>query len=83
MLQSETSPEETKTNLQLMQKNAKQLNKLINQLLDYRKLESGNLKLELSKGDIVAFVRNIVHSFADYALEKEIKLKFNAVNDDL
>jgi signal transduction histidine kinase/ligand-binding sensor domain-containing protein/DNA-binding response OmpR family regulator len=83
ILQNNKLPDEIKGNLELMQKNAKQLHKLINQLLDYRKIEAGKLKLELSKGDIVGFVRELVNSFSDFAKDKGVKIKFNTVNNQL
>ena len=42
--------------LKLVQRNSDLLLKLINQLLDLAKLESRTLKLELSKGDLFAFL---------------------------
>ena len=66
-----------------MDRNAKNLNKLISQLLDFRKLESGNLKLNLSEGDLILFINNIVNSFNDLASEKQVKLKFNTVKKQL
>jgi len=66
-----------------MHRNAENLNKLINQLLDFRKLQTGNLKLNLTEADIVSFIRNIVNSFNDYALEKDIKLSFHTLKKRL
>lgn len=77
-----TAPE-IRENLRLMYRNAKNLDKLISQLLDFRKLQTGNLKLNLTEGDIVDFIRNIVNSFNDFALEKEITLKFNTLKKSL
>jgi signal transduction histidine kinase/ligand-binding sensor domain-containing protein/DNA-binding response OmpR family regulator len=74
---------ETKENLQLMHRNAKNLDKLISQLLDFRKLQTGNLKLNLTEADIVGFVRNIIESFNDFAVEKGVSLKFNTLKKSL
>ena len=63
----------------MVYRNTKQLDRLINQLLDFRKLETGNLKLELSTGDMVSLVSNVVQSFDEYAREKQITLKFNSL----
>jgi ligand-binding sensor domain-containing protein/signal transduction histidine kinase/DNA-binding response OmpR family regulator len=76
LINREISNEEMKENLQLMQRNAKNLDKLISQLLDFRKLQSGNLKLNLTEADIVDFIRTIVSSFTEFAVEKGITLKF-------
>ncbi len=79
-LRKNTIPEnEIKGHLDVMHRNANQLHQLINQLLDFRKLESGNLKLVLKRGDLVSFIADIVSSFAKFAEEKEIDLKFNSL----
>ena len=74
---------EMKGHVELMHRNASQLHQLINQLLDFRKLETGNLKLSLACGDLVLFLDEIVGSFDKYAEEKEIKLKFNSLKKEL
>jgi len=83
ILNQELSTKEIKENLKLVSRNAKNLEKLISQLLDFRKLETGNLKLDLVEGDIVEFTRNIVYSFNDLALEKQMKLRFNTLKKQL
>ena len=69
--------------LEVMHRNANQLHELINQLLDFRKMESGNLKLSLKRGDLVSFIGGIVGSFRKYAEEKEIELKFNSLKKEI
>ncbi|MBN2774576.1 MAG: response regulator, partial [Prolixibacteraceae bacterium] len=83
MLTKKINPEEIPDHLKLVHRNAKQLDRLINQLLDFRKLESGNLKLNLTQSDIVSFVSEIVHSFDEFAKEKEITLSFNTLKKNL
>lgn len=80
---NDLSKEEIKENLKLVNRNAKNLDKLISQLLDFRKLEAGNLKLELTQADIVEFVKNIVYSFNDLSIEKQVKLTFNTLKKQL
>ncbi len=72
-------PSEIKGHVEVMHRNATQLHQLINQLLDFRKLETGNLKLILTRGDLVSYISEIVSSFDKYAEEKEIELKFNSL----
>jgi signal transduction histidine kinase/ligand-binding sensor domain-containing protein/DNA-binding response OmpR family regulator len=83
MLSSVPSKTELQENLKLMQRNAQNLDRLITQLLDFRKLQSGNLKLNLTEADIVCFIRNIVDSFNNYAIEKDIKLTFTTLKKRL
>lgn len=56
----------------LMHRNAKQLLLLINQLLDFRKLESGHLTLNRQQLDIVAFVKTVAASFESRAKDRDI-----------
>ena len=70
---------EIKGHVEVMYRNATQLHQLINQLLDFRKLESGNIKLILTSGDLVSYISEIVSSFDKFAEEKEIELKFNSL----
>jgi ligand-binding sensor domain-containing protein/signal transduction histidine kinase/DNA-binding response OmpR family regulator len=71
------------SNLEIIYRNAQQLLKLVNQLLDFRKLESGNLKLELQKGNIVEFIGGQVEAFRYMANDKGIVLKFQAVDKQM
>jgi len=83
-MRNNTIPEtEFKGHVELMHRNASQLHQLINQLLDFRKLETGNLKLSLTRGDMVSFLAGIVGSFDKYAEEKEIELKFNSLKKEI
>ena len=49
--------------LELIHRNAMRLLGLVNQILDFRKMELKQGKLSLSKVDIVSFVQNISHTF--------------------
>ena len=60
----------------VMHKNSIRLLKLINQFLDFRKAESGNLQLLVREGDLVHFVHEIFTSFEEIALEKDITFIF-------
>jgi len=83
MLNNTIPENEVKGHVEVMHRNATQLHQLINQLLDFRKLESGNLKLVLACGDMVSFLAEIVGSFDKYAEEKEINLKFNSLKKEI
>jgi signal transduction histidine kinase/AraC-like DNA-binding protein/ActR/RegA family two-component response regulator/streptogramin lyase len=64
--------------LNLIQRNTDRLLKMVNQLMDYRKLEAGSLILEPSHGDIVEFCKNSWSAFGLLAEEKQIKYTFYA-----
>ena len=67
-----------KSKLQLIVRNAKRLARLLNQLVDFYRIESPDLDLNLNKNDIVAFVRNIYLSFKEYARTRDIEFTFNS-----
>jgi signal transduction histidine kinase/ligand-binding sensor domain-containing protein/DNA-binding response OmpR family regulator len=66
-----------------MHRNASVLLQLVNQLLDFRKSESGKLQLKESKNNIVPFVENIKLSFDELAKEKQINYSFQASSQDI
>lgn len=74
---------EIKGHVEVMHRNATQLHQLINQLLDFRKMETGNLKLVLSRGDLVSYISGIVESFGKFSEEKEIELKFISLKKEI
>jgi len=63
--------------LQLIQRNARRLLNLVNQLLDFRKVEVQEVKLNPSEGDIIGFIKYLVYSFSDLSEKKNIHLSFN------
>jgi signal transduction histidine kinase/CheY-like chemotaxis protein len=63
----------------LISHNANRLLDLVNQLLDFRKIDARGDKLKLSSGDIVLFVRNATYAFSEIASQKNIKLIFSSI----
>lgn len=66
----------------LILKNAQRLLRLINQILDISKIEAGNLKLEVSKNDIVEFLNSIAISFKTLAEKNNIDFQINIKNNN-
>jgi ligand-binding sensor domain-containing protein/signal transduction histidine kinase/DNA-binding response OmpR family regulator len=82
MLRLAKEPEQQQQ-YQLIQRNAKRLLNLVNQLLDFRKLEVQELKLNTSEGDVIRFIEETVYSFSDLSEKKDIKLSFQSSADSL
>lgn len=59
--------------LATIKRNGKRLLNLVNQLLDFRKMEYNELKLSLKKGDIMQFIKEVATSFKDVAQQKQIQ----------
>ena len=59
-------------------KQATHLQHLISELLDFRKLEQGHVKLKVQELDIISFVKEIYYSFHELSSTHNIKYIFNA-----
>ena len=67
-----------KNNLDLIQRNTLRLLRLINQLMDFRKIEEGKMRLKASENNLPSFVKEIANAFNDIAKKKLIS--FNILN---
>ncbi|HEX9511783.1 MAG TPA: two-component regulator propeller domain-containing protein [Puia sp.] len=65
-----------KAQFHLIHRNARRLLNMVNQLLDFRKLEVQELRLNAGRGDIVKFIKELSFSFADIAGKKNIDFSF-------
>ena len=62
-------------NSYLMMNNINRLIRLLQQILEFRKVESGNLKLRVSYNDLASFVTNHVESFRPLIQKKQMHLQ--------
>jgi signal transduction histidine kinase/DNA-binding response OmpR family regulator/ligand-binding sensor domain-containing protein len=67
-----------KQKLEAIHRNADNMLSLINQLLDFRKLEMGGEKLKLAADDLVKFVSYIHATFRDSVINRAIDFKFES-----
>ena len=58
--------------IKMIRRNADRLLKLVNQLLDLSKLDSGKLELNLAEGDIFKCLRAAASSFSSHAAQRQI-----------
>jgi signal transduction histidine kinase/ligand-binding sensor domain-containing protein/DNA-binding response OmpR family regulator len=61
---------------QTIRRNSNLLLRLVNELLDVRKLETNDIILDVSKGEFVSFAKEIYLSFSDIALDRNIEYNF-------
>jgi len=73
---------EIKKQLEFANRNARRLLNMVNQLLDFRKMESQELKLHAEEGEIISFIREIAYSFNDIAEKKNISFIFDTEIDE-
>jgi signal transduction histidine kinase/DNA-binding response OmpR family regulator len=67
--------------LRLINRNAQRLLHLINQLMEFRKVESGKLELKVSEGNINVFLENIYSSFQHLADQQKISYTFTPLHE--
>lgn len=65
-----------KENLVMVQQNTERLLRLINQLMDFRKVELGKLSLNISKANLKEIANNIFKAFQPLARQKDIRFNF-------
>ncbi len=72
-----------KKQLTLVENNAKKLLNLVNQLMDFRKIDQKKYELKLIYSDIIGYTREVVENFRQLALDKQITLNFFSEVDKL
>ncbi|UOG77097.1 substrate-binding domain-containing protein [Hymenobacter tibetensis] len=69
--------------LTLVRRNTQRLLQLVNQLLDFRKIEVGKMAVRATKGNLVEFVRDIVDLFEKPAQQRGVRIRFLAADPEL
>jgi signal transduction histidine kinase/AraC-like DNA-binding protein/AmiR/NasT family two-component response regulator len=62
-------------NLSLIHKNVIRLLRLVNQLMDFRKIEVEKMQLRASESDIIEFANDIMHSYQSIAEKRSVDLR--------
>jgi signal transduction histidine kinase/DNA-binding response OmpR family regulator len=62
--------------LGLVRRNAQRLLQLVNQLMDFRKIDVGKMPVRATEGNLVVFVREIMDMFEKTARQRGISLRF-------
>ena len=74
----ENGNSDQKNQLMMIKRNGRRLLNLVNQLLDFRKMEFKELKLNLKKGNIIEFIKDVSFSFNDLADQNGIRYVFES-----
>ena len=67
--------------VELINRSAKRLRDLINQILEFRKTETQNRRLTVARGDIEPFVREIVQNFKGLNRNSKVDIRYVASPD--
>ena len=68
---------------EMIDRNARNLLDLVNQMLDLSKLESGMLDVHNRPGDMIAYLKYRLEAFQSYAAEKNIAITFSSPEEEL
>lgn len=75
-LESEDLKPEQKRQFELMHRNANRLLRLVNQLMDLRKIDAGKVNLNAGKYNIIAFLQEIYDNFFKLAEKRKVNFYF-------
>lgn len=82
LMQAVEPQTEARQKAELVHKQANKLLSLVNQLMDLRKIESGNMKVQLQNADIIAFIREIFLIFKIKADELNIRYTLDVFREE-
>ena len=82
LIKSATNSDQAKQ-MQMIQRNAKRLLNLVNELLEFRKIEVQELVLNLTRSEINSFVKDIFQSFTDLSDNKNIQFTYSSSINEL
>ena len=83
LLASSSLNEEEKELLRIIQKNTNRLLGLINQIINFRKLEKGKMKLHIRKIDVVSFLQNLLSGFKAEIRDRNIDVSIHSSTNSL
>ncbi|MDP1677198.1 MAG: two-component regulator propeller domain-containing protein [Bacteroidota bacterium] len=69
--------------LGIVQRNAQRLLRLIELLLQYSRLESGTIKLNVAQEDVISILRRLTGYFSSPAAKKQIEMRFTAEQENI
>lgn len=78
----EQFPKEVQQQLGLVQRNTNRLLRLVNQLLEFRKINDKKAQLKLSKIELVSYLRHLKEAFDDLAQRLDIRFEFQTELED-
>ena len=76
LLEEDVKPSDVKKMYQIMHRNTVRLLQMINQLMDFRMVESKKMKIKASRNDLEEFIRDIYDSFKTLAEKRHIHLSY-------
>ena len=76
LISNKQMPANAEVSLDILKRNSSKLTRLITELLDFRTLESGNLAVNYSMGNLDTFLREILKMFADVIRRRNLHFEY-------
>ena len=80
--QEKQLPAQVKSELTILERNSQRLLYLVNQLLDFRKIESGGMRMHFAKQNIVAMVNAVAERFVPTLETHDVKFTMDLPESD-
>ncbi|MCD7933561.1 MAG: ATP-binding protein [Tannerellaceae bacterium] len=77
------STPQNKGTYKIMYENLNRLFRLLQQILEFRKAETGNLKLKVSEGELVSFIRKEIEAFTPLIKKKKMNVTFTSDPEEI
>lgn len=78
MIESNNFSNEDKKRFTVMHRNADRLLRMVNEIMDLRKIDNNKMTLNLTKGDMVSFIKEIFDNFVSMSERYNIKFTFDS-----
>lgn len=83
ILQNTPMPDDAREQLKVVERNADRMLRLVNQILDFRKIQNRKMKMQVQRIEVVGFVRKVMENFESVAEEHRIDFLLEAEKDNL
>ena len=83
VLKNDKLPADAREQLVVVERNTNRMLRLVNQILDFRKIQNKKMKMQVQRVDIVPFVRKVMENFEAVAEEHRIDFLFQTEKEHL
>ena len=80
LLREKVTAKSFENNLGIIKKNAHRLLRLVNQIMDFSKVESGFMKFNVKQGNVASYISGIIETFEHKALKRNINYSFTSTH---
>ena len=83
VLKNDKLPADAREQLVVVERNTSRMLRLVNQILDFRKIQNKKMKMQVQRVDVVPFVRKVMDNFEAVAEEHRIDFLFETEKEHL